>query len=250
MQTILFPLLIVAQDPAADPAPGPGAQVESRSVAVDADALRARIHELRMDLLLGGDAVREAEREAARFYREKQGVVEGSLDTLHVELSEKRAAYEVALDRALAAEGAAQRRAAMDGAATLRREIDEFEWQSADLARKGGDLSRLVAAVEARERDRQRLVAQLETATDIQGGLGLPLTSVGLAPEIRALEAGSPFDDQGLVDDLLARDPREARRLLFDLDPSRYWERFPLRPPTAALAEALAFPLADLPAHR
>ena len=245
---LLLSLPFASQDPQGETSPPldePGQSTAS------AGALKQRIHEMRMNLLLGGDQVRQAEGEAIEFYGQKMEFVDQRLDTLRVELSEKRAYYDLLLDRALSGQDPAQRRSAMLEASKLRAELSSLEAESSSLVQKRQNLAKLVSAVESRDRERERLVAQLETSGDFDQGLGFPLASVGLAP-VGQLEASSttPLEDDQLVQDLLKRDPRGARRILFELDPVRYWHRFPLRPPAAVLPGAIPFPLPDLPGRR
>lgn len=246
----LMPLL--AQDPATPAAEPPATEegAAASSTAADAESLRTRIHDMRMNLLLGGDHVRAAEAEAVRFYSHKQEVVDGRLDTVGAELTEKRASYDVALQRALEAQGPEQRRSALGDAARLSGSVNDLEWEAQQLNQRRDELGRAVAAVQARDRDRERLVAQLETSRSYDLGVGLTPGAIGLAPSVESTASASPFDDEALVEDLLARDPRSARALLYDVDPVRYWQRFPLRPPTVELAVAMRFPLPDLPEHR
>jgi hypothetical protein len=205
---------------------------------------------MRMNLLLGGDRVRQAEREAIDFYAGKSEVVERRLDSAQAELSEKRAAYDLVLARSLQAPGRDARSKALAEAATLRAELAELETEVAMLEKRRAGLGELVAAVESRERDRERLVARLETSTDLDAVLGFPMGGIGLAPASMAEPAASPLENDALIQDLLARDPIAARRVLYEGDPEGYWRRFPLQPPAAALAEALPFPLPDLPGDR
>jgi len=232
------PVVTIAAEPAVDTA------------STTPEALRGRIHEMRMNLLLGGDRVRAAEREAVDFYSGKAELVERRLDTAQAELSEKRATYDLVLARALQANTETGRREALDEAAVLSAEVEELRSESHDLGRKRENLSALVAAVEERERDRDRLVTQLETSSDFDHGFGLPLAGVGLAPAIAVDPPPSPLADEQLVNDLLQRDPIGARRVLFEADPAAYWQRFPLRPPADLLGAALEFPLSDLPGQR
>ena len=118
------------------------------------------------------------------------------------------------------------------------------------LGRKRTHLYKLIDAVEERDRERDRLVTQLEAGGSFETGLDFALGTVGLAPAVQPAEPASPFEDDVLVRDLLVRDPRAARRILFEADPATYWQRFPLRPPARALSQALVFPLADLPGRR
>ncbi|MCP3916179.1 MAG: hypothetical protein GY711_11540 [bacterium] len=241
------------QDPVPDPTTtpvAPAAEPVARPGAADAEGLRTRIRDMRMNLLLGGDKVREAEHQAIGFYNDKASIVENRLDSIEVEASEKRASYDVALTRALEADNLDRKRQATGEASQLRAELTTLDQERAALENRREGLSKMVAAVEARDRDRDRLVAQLETNSDFEHELGMPLFSIGLAPVAEPVPASSPFEDSALIEDLLQRDPRAARALLFDLDPEQYWLRFPLQPPQALLRETLAFPLPDLPGNR
>jgi hypothetical protein len=217
---------------------------------VNAESLRARIRDMRMNLLLGGDQVRTAEGEARHFYSGKMEHVDARIDTLHSDLSAKRPGYELALDRALTAGSPEERRAALNEASGLRSEIGSLEEEAIQLGGRRKNLSQLVVAIEARDRERERLVAQLEASSDVETSFSLPLASIGLAPVVNAEPAASPLDDDALVRDLLSRDPIGGRGVLFDLDPVGYWQRFPLRPPVDRLQQALQFPLPDLPGSR
>lgn len=239
----------------------PTAQDESQTTAAaedtaaevpsaSAEALRQRIHGMRMNLLLGGDRVRKAEDEAIDFYGGKMELVEQRLDSIRVELAEKRASYDVLLDRALNAESAGGRAGAMREAAVLRREISALGTEADELEGRRKGYSKLVSSIESRERDRERLVAQIETSSGPDDGLGLPLPSIGLAPDVQPSEGASPLDDPRLIEDLLERDPLRARRLLFEMDAESYWERFPLRPPAELIRTSLPFPPPDLPGSR
>ena len=120
--------LLTLQAPVQDPAPG-GGQVPvpeaatteaSQAPRVTPGELRDRIHEMRMNLLLGGERVREAEGEAVHFYRSKITTIEERVDSIHVELAEKRASYDLALDRSLSGSDAVARSNAMSQASALR----------------------------------------------------------------------------------------------------------------------------------
>lgn len=245
MITLLF-FLAPAAFPLQDPAGASEVKPDSQRV----EALRERIHDMRTNLVLGGENVRRADSEAIDFYEGKTEIIEQRLDQIGAELTERRATYEVTLDRALRAASESARRAAMQEASSLRAAVSELESESADLTRKRADLLRAIEGVRERERERSKLAAQLETATGAQLELGLPVAAIGLAPEARVREASAILDDETLVNDLLERDPRGARRILFEADPVRYWRRFPLRPPADVLWDALAFPQADLPGQR
>ncbi|TDJ72744.1 MAG: hypothetical protein E2O39_06135 [Planctomycetota bacterium] len=250
---LLVPVLLAAvsltQDGALAPATS-GSAAAPASASGGAEALRQRIHDMRMNLLLGGDRVRQAESEAVQFYSEKAGIIDRRLDSNSAELSEKRAVYDLALDRSLAAGDSGVRLKAMREAAVLRAGITELEGEARDLAGKRKHIGTAIRNIESRDRERERLVAQLATASDFGSGMGFPLGSIGLAPPVEASAPASPLDDPALVEDLLRRDPRGARRILFEADPEGYWMRFPLQPPAEFLRAALRFPLPDLPNHR
>jgi len=228
----------------------PTSAQEEQPPSSRADQLLGRIREMRKSLLLGGDKVQQAEAEAIDFYGEKIERIDQRLDTVQADLSEKRAAYDVALDSALGSEGASSRAGAMKNAQTLRNEISVLERDAEDLNGKRRSVSGLVRAVEARGHERRVLSQRMETSLDLDAQFGLSIGGVGLAPPVEVQPIASPFDDEPLVQDLLTRDPRGARQLLFEADPQRYWERFPLKPPADALRAALAFPLPDLPGSR
>lgn len=230
-------------------APGIGAQADDASSA-KAEDLRSRIREMRMSLLLGGDQVQKAEAEAVDFYERRIEMIDSRADTVHSDLAEKRATYNVALDRALGAPDPDARAAAMKQAQTMSNEVSSLEREAEDLQGKRKSVSGLVRAVEDRGRQREDLAARLEVSADVGADLGISIGGVGLAPNVEVQPAGSPLDDSRLVQDLLERDPRAARRLLFESDPTRYWQRFPMRPPADLLSRALPFPLPDLPGKR
>lgn len=240
-----------AQAPAGGGGQGSGNEdAATESSAINAESLRQRIRDMRMNLLLGGDQVRNAETEARSFYGSKIEHVDGRLDTLQSDLAEKRPGYELALDRALTAETPGERQAAMRDASTLRSEISAIEQEAGELGERRGNLSQLVGAIEERDRERERLVAQIEASSVVDETFALPLASIGLAPAVNAEPAASPLDDDALVRDLLSRDPIGGRGVLFEMDPMGYWRRFPLQPPQGALRDALGFPLPDLPGSR
>jgi len=224
-----------------DPQEPPSVQVED---------LRGRIRDMRMSLLLGGDKVREAESEAVDFYSSRMEKIDERLDAVASDLAEKRATYEVTLDRALAASDPADRDAAMQKAQALSQEVASLEREAEGLEGKRRNVDKLVRAVEDRGRQREDLALRLETSSSIDSELGMSLGGVGLAPAVEVQPTGSPLDDDRLVQDLLARDPVAARRLLFEGDPAGYWRRFPLRPPADVLQLALEFPMPDLPGKR
>lgn len=158
------------QAPAAPAASGSSAAEaslsdESEAKTATAEELRSRIHAMRMDLLMGGDRVRAAEAEAVDFYAQKRELVEQRLDSIDAELSEKRATYDVVTQRALNERTADQRRKALGEAADLRAQLSSLEGESTRLIERRDRLREMVGAVEARDRDRQKLAAELETST-------------------------------------------------------------------------------------
>lgn len=241
---------VLAQD--APPEQGSGTPAPEGTVAPDTNAaeLKGRIHEMRKNLLIGGPKVREAEAEAIDFYGGKAEIVDRRLDTIRAELSEKRATYDLALERALSETDPERQQRAMAEAAELRGSITALEFEGSNLEGKRGDLQQMISAVESRDRDRDRLLAQIETTDGFELAMDLPMASVGLAPDLPAASGPSPLGDDALVRDLLARNPRGARKLLFDADPVGYWQRFPLRPDPQVARGALSFPLPDLPGAR
>lgn len=230
------PAVVPASDSAA-PAP--------RAVETTAEDLRARIRDMRMNLLLGGDQVRRAEAEAVDFYNQKSRSVERRIDDVATELVEVRATYDVTLDRALANRGSAAGQDALREAQPLRARISSLEDEADALNQRRERLSELVQAVESRERERRKLVDQLESSSIGPDDFGTPMMGIGLAPDVAPAEAAAPLENDALFEDLLARDPRGARALLYAEDPEAYWRRFPLTPPTKALRGAMRFPRPD-----
>ncbi|MHC4261441.1 MAG: hypothetical protein ACYSWX_02895 [Planctomycetota bacterium] len=211
--------------------------------SASAEGLRQSIRDMRMNLLLGGDRVRTAEREAIEFYGERAGFVDQRLDTVDSDLAELRASYDVAVERALSATSAAQRTKAFREAQPLRGSIESLESERSELVGKRDRLHGLVDSIRARDDDRERLVAQLESSTALPDTLGMPSLGVGLAPPPLPAEPISPLEDTALLQDLFERDPEGARTLVWDLDPIGYWEIFPLQPPTEPLRAVLRFPV-------
>jgi len=228
----------------------PTTQTPAESPDTSAAELKSRIHEMRTNLLIGGPNVRQAETEAIDFYGNKAETVDRRLDSIRAELSEKRATYELALERALTDPDPARQKKAMSDAGELRYSISALESEAAQLTGKRGDLTKMISAVESRDRDRERLLAQIETTDGFELSMGLPMASVGLAPDLPTQTEASPLGDDALVQDLLARDPRGARKLLYSADPEGYWKRFPLRPDSRVMRGVLEFPLPDLPGAR
>jgi len=210
--------------------------------------LRNNIHDLRMRLLLGGDRVRSSEAEAMEFYRQKTVSIDRRLDDVATDLAEKRAEYDVALERVLDTPGG-DRRAAARRASLLRQQRQDLEDEATNLEQGRLQYEQAVELVRKRGRERERLVNQLEAPPSTGGFLAAPLPGLGLAPEPLP-ESGPMLTSPELVEDLLARDPERARQILIELDPAEYWRRWPLQPPVHVLRSTLRFPLPDLPKSR
>jgi len=247
-------LLFLAQETTATPAAPPSetthteAPAERESGSARVEALRARIHGMRMDLLLGGEKVRQAENDAAKFYKGKVEMIDQRLDSVAGELIELKANYKSTLGRTLQSSGEA-RPAALREASEQRARIQALEGEEVELGERREHVEKLVGAVEGRGRERDRLATKIESNEEYGEAFAMQLGGIGLAPEVEA-NAGSPVLDDGLIDDLLAIDPAGARRVLFESDPEGYWRRFPLRPPESVLRSVLKFPPPDLPGQR
>jgi prefoldin subunit 5 len=215
----------------------------------NAQALKSRIHKMRKNLLLGGDKVRKAESEALRFYEQKIESIEQGLDSLRADIAEKKASYQIVLDRVMQITDATSRVSAMREASDLRRQMDSLREEEKTFRNQRANLTRLITAVRGRDRDRKVLAAKLESSNVPDASAGIPLPAVGLAPKAGASNATLPIDD-GMVADLLSRDPRKGRQVLFEFDPAGYWARFPLQPPVGALRKALVLPPPDPPRRR
>jgi hypothetical protein len=254
--TTLVPLLqeprLFQEPKAADSVPGPAvpaAKPDPVDEAGRVEALRQRIHGMRMDLLLGGENVRQAEGDARRFYQEKIELVEKRLDELAAELAEARSAYQLLLDKALTAKPD-ERARTLGEAREQHARIAALESEEGELSSRRTQLEKLVQSVDNRTREREKLSTKVESEAEAGGPLAFPLADIGLAPEVELLAPGSPLDDEGLVGDLLARDPVAARSLLYAADPKGYWTLFPLQPPETALRSVLQLPPPDLPGQR
>ena len=223
---------------------------EQESNAGKVEALRGRIHDMRMSLLLGGDKVKSAEAEAIDFYGRKIETIDRGIDSIEVDLSEKRASYKIALEDVLGAQQGTGRDSSLSRAQNLRAEIVGLETDSATLVNKRSNLNKLIGAVQARGREREVLAGRLEAASGLDQDFSLTLGAVGLvAPD--AIPANTdPLADEGFISDLVEANARAAQRVLFEADPVGYWQRFPLRPPHDALRRALVFPVPDLPGQR
>jgi len=241
LATLFLPMLVVQT-----PAP---AAAERTEPALDAEALREQMSNLRRTLLLGGENVNQSEQEAIRFFRSKLRSVDTRLDQIQGELVEKRTAYDMALDRAGQAADSTARDAALAEAATLQDGIQELEEESTSLQASRKALLAEIARIEKRRRDRERLAAKLDAQGATPDFVPFVPGDVGLAPA--APEPENPLlTNPELRDDFLRRYPLRGRQFLFEADPDEYWRRWPLVPPAEVLARAIPFPAPDLPGRR
>ena len=255
MITSLLALALVAQGPL----PGPsGSAPQQESAAQQGSAappessgvgdLKRRIHTMRVTLVAGGEKVREADSQALEFYGQKAEQLARRGDAVATDLTERGAEYEVALERVLSATSPEARKAAAEEAAKLRHGIAALEAEADDNTKRRRQFQRAADLVRERVRQRARLAERL----DAPGEASLlvpPLPYLGLAPDSLGGEEQA-LADPDLMDDLMRRDPRRARRILCELNPAAYWRRWPLLPPADILRKALPFPLPDPPGGR
>ncbi|KAA3609571.1 MAG: hypothetical protein DWQ01_09585 [Planctomycetota bacterium] len=242
MQALLLLLIVpVLQEP--------GTGQEPENSALEAAPLRDRIRSLRRDLLAGGDSVKNAETEAVRFYQEKIRDLDKQADNLTVELAEKSASYDLALERTLAARDAKARDKAAADASRLRREIDSLKQEMADVEVRRIELDRAIQAIQDRGRQRDRLITDFDTTGGAPADPLITTTGLGLAPE-EEIPATNGLADEAVLNDLMERDPDRARELIFRTDPERYWAEWPLNPPAKELRRALRYPIGDPPGRR
>src|SRR5262249_44244732 len=149
--------------------------------------------------------------------------VDKRLDSVAAELTETRANYQVTLEHALQSPEGDARKSALREAKEQRTKVENLESEQNDLTQRRTHLEKLVQAVDQRGRDRERLANKIDSESDGSESLAFPMGDIGLAPEIEVLAPASPLADEGLVGDLLARDPVAAHRLLYESDPQGYW---------------------------
>jgi hypothetical protein len=241
LATLAFPAFLV-QDPApAGSAPPP--QTKS------AESLRQQIHGMRRTILMGGDSVRNSEKEAVQFLAIKIEGIDKRLDFIQGDLVQKRTSYELVLNRAGEASTTKAQNAALAEAAQIQTELQELENESVLLSKRRKSLVVEQSRIEGRRRDREGLAAKMDSQ-----GLDAEYTpflsgGVGLGPE-----TGKPVNplmaNPALREDFLRRFPVRGRQLLFEADPVEYWNRWPLNPPAMLIASTLAFPPPDLPGRR
>lgn len=232
------------------PAPATGAKAEParEDSLLTAAKLRERVKTMRKNVLGGGPAVEESEKEALRFYRRKLEQLARRTDDLHVQRDMKEAEYNVALDATLKSGDPGERKQAARDANRLRTEVRGIDADIAAMERQGESLGRGLAAIRTRMDQRKRMLARFDREP-----LGEELPYLGddvLGLEEEADEAKDPFMDEELLMDLMRRDPAKARELIFKHYPQRYWQLFPLNPPADELKKAIPFPAPDLPEKR
>jgi len=250
MKTLSIVLLILAGLPAwaQDAAP---ADEPPRTEAVEEPAdegallraveLRERVRDMRRSVLGGGPAVEAAEREALVFYRRKIQEIAGRIDELRTDRDARDAEYRLALDFTLEAKSAASGEASARHAARLKAEINGIDAEIAELNQQREQLSGASAAISARIDRRKRVLTHFDSDPEILQ----PLPFLGedvIGPDEEDLAASDPFADGEFLSDLMRRDPDQARRILFDRDPTRYWRMFPLSPPESVLRKAFPYP--------
>ncbi len=221
------------------------AGTEEANPLLTASKLRSRVRDMRKQVLGGGPAVQNSEKEALRFYRGKIQEMGRQSDDLRTKRDSKDAEYQVALETTLQSEDPSERGEAAREAQQLRRQIGDLDEQVAAMEKRGESLGRGVESIQRRIDKRKRLVSQFERNDIVEDLPYLEDEVLGGEEDIGG--AGSnPFADEGFIQDLLKRDPEAARRLIFDADPAGYWKRFPLKPSAKAVRK-LRFPPADLP---
>jgi len=260
-RSITFWLLIAAlaapalaaesDDTPAKPTRGEAASDDkvSESAMLNSSKLRDRVRGMRKQVLGGGPAVAKSEGEALRFYRGKIHDIARQADELRTQRDSRDAEYQVALDTTLQSEDPAERADAAREAQKLRRQITELDDQTAMLEKRGESLGRGVESIQRRIDKRKRLLSTFDRGEVVDDLPYLEDEVLG-GEEDEMGEDGNPFGDDAFIADLLQRDPAAARRLIFEADPTGYFERFPLKPSNRALRKALPFPPADLPGNR
>jgi len=242
--------LAAAEGDEAPPAPEGETAKETKddSSLLTSTRLRGNVRDMRKQVLGGGPAVVNSEKEALRFYRGKIQEVARRADDLRTQRDSKDAEYRVALDTTLTSEDASERAEAAREAQRLKSEIRGLDAEIADMEKRGEALGRGVENIQRRISKRERLVSQFER-NDLVDDMPYLADDV-LGDDVESGGAANPFSDEGFIEDLLQRDPEAARRLLFEADPKAYFERFPLKPITKSLKRALPYPPADLPGAR
>ena len=248
LSTATTPLLAEGEEDAATTtAEAAPAEEEGGNPLLTASKLRGRVRDMRKQVLGGGPAVQNSEKEALRFYRGKIQEMGRQADDLRTQRDSKDAEYQVALETTLQSDDPSERAEAARDAQGLRMQISDLDAQIAAIEKRGESLGRGVESIQRRIDKRKRLISQFER-NDIVDDLPY-LEDEVLGGEDDVGGSANPFTDEGFIQDLLKRDPEAARRLIFDADPAGYWKRFPLKPPAKAIRK-LRFPPADLPGPR
>ena len=231
-----------------EPAPNEAAAEDmDDDVLITASELRGRVRDMRKTVLGGGPAVEKAEREALGFYRRKVQQNLRRIDELHTTRDAKDAEYQLALDATLEAEDGDTRVAAARRASKLKTEMGNIDAEMDDLNRQRKALDNAVAATESRIKRRKRIIEHFDEGETVDT---LPFLGEDVLGPDDEMGDEDPFADDTFLEDLMARDPEQARAVLIDLDPVRYWKLFPLTPPESALRTALTFPPPDFPGKR
>jgi len=250
MKTLSIALLLLVGLPAwaQDPAPAADApKTEAVEEPADEGALlravelREKVRNMRRSVLGGGPAVEDAEREALVFYRRKIQETAGRIDELRTDRDAKDAEYRLALDYTLEAKSPSKGEASARHAARLKAEIAGIDAEIAELVTQREQLSGASAAISARIDRRKRVLTHFDSDPEILQ----PLPFLGedvIGPDEEDLAASDPFADGEFLSDLMRRDPDQARRILFERDPTRYWRMFPLTPPESVLRKAFPYP--------
>jgi hypothetical protein len=241
LAALTFPVFL-AQDPT--PA-GSNPPQSTRS----AESLREQIHGMRRTILMGGDSVRNSEKEAIEFLLRKVEGIDKRLDFIQGDLVQKRTSYELVLNRAGEASTTKAQNAALAEAAQLQNELQTLETESATLVKRRKSLLAEQSRIDGRRRDREGLAAQMDSQGLDSEYVPFLSGAVGLAPET-AKPSNPLMANPALREDFLRRFPVRGRQLLFEADPVEYWRRWPLAPPAEMVATALVFPAPDLPGRR
>ena len=240
--------LLAAEGDDNPPAESGEADKGDESSLLTSNRLRGKVREMRKQVLGGGPAVVNSEKQALKFYRGKIQEMAHRADDLRTQRDSKDAEYRVALDTTLKSEDPGERGEAAREAQRLKSEIRGLDSEIAAMEKRGEALGRGVEGIQRRISKRERLVSQFER-NDIVDDMPYFADDV-LGDDEGAGASGNPFADESFIADMLKQDPEAARRLLFDADPAAYFERFPLKPITRSLKKALPFPPADLPGSR
>ena len=256
MMTLIFCPLAWAQDaeepvPEEKPEPVEAKPVEEKveeGELLTATRLRERVRTMRKDVLVGGPAVVRSEKEALKFYRKKLNELARRADELRTNRDVKESEYDLALDTTLNAKDEAERQQAARQASVLRAEMAELDTEIALLDRQGEALGNGVMAIRKRMEQRKRLLTRFDRPDSYEE---LPYLSDGVLDLDGDDEAGGdPFVDEGFIEDLIRRDPHNARKVIYQYSVDIYWKKFPLTPPRSALKVLLKFPEPDLPGGR